>query len=370
MTQLFEIKEVEGKGLGWVATKNIKRGTVIFKEKPQLALNCCSEEQMKSGNMDIEFSPDLVEKVMSAFNGMNKSDQEEFLTLYNKYDNIQHLPATKQLGIRNRLEWRKSLVLNNLLEVPAPDFQSYQRLQQQNKDKIDKWMKIYNIYETNTYSTTGVYLKISRINHSCRANAGFEKQQVRALYKINAGQEINLSYSVAWLTMKRQERQKYLLEQMSFVCSCEFCKNDCEDEKDFKFYELTLKIQKSEATSHQDKRKLVDLYKEIYKISKEKNLPPHILFGQIEHGFQFGYSGFLMTIQSKNREARWKFEDDCENFAKAAEKFHKILGNDAVDLELWKKRQNLKTYTSEKLKRQAAKNGEDAGISISDLLKD
>ena len=50
MTQLFEIKEVEGKGLGWVATKNIKRGTVIFTEKPQLELNCCSEEQMNSGN--------------------------------------------------------------------------------------------------------------------------------------------------------------------------------------------------------------------------------------------------------------------------------------------------------------------------------
>ena len=50
MTQLFEIKEIKGKGLGWVATKNIKRGTVIFTEKPQLALNCCSEEQMKSGN--------------------------------------------------------------------------------------------------------------------------------------------------------------------------------------------------------------------------------------------------------------------------------------------------------------------------------
>ena len=50
MTQLFEIREVEGKGLGWVATKNIKRGTVIFTEKPQLALNCCSQKQMESGN--------------------------------------------------------------------------------------------------------------------------------------------------------------------------------------------------------------------------------------------------------------------------------------------------------------------------------
>jgi hypothetical protein len=43
--------------------------------------------------------------------------------------------------------------------------------------------------------------------------------------------------------MKRQERQKHLLEKMSFVCSCDFCQNDCEDERDFAFYELILKVE-------------------------------------------------------------------------------------------------------------------------------
>ena len=38
MTQLFEIQTIEGKGLGFVATKDIKRGTVIFSEIPQLDL--------------------------------------------------------------------------------------------------------------------------------------------------------------------------------------------------------------------------------------------------------------------------------------------------------------------------------------------
>jgi hypothetical protein len=38
MTQLFEIQTIEGKGVGFVATKDIKRGTVIFSESPQLDL--------------------------------------------------------------------------------------------------------------------------------------------------------------------------------------------------------------------------------------------------------------------------------------------------------------------------------------------
>ena len=54
-----------------------------------------------------------------------------------------------------------------------------------------------------------------------------------------------------------------------------------------------------------------------------------------------------------------KFEDDCESFARAAEKFHKILGNDTVDLELWKKRQNLRTYTLEKMDQWKAENDDD-----------
>ena len=38
MAQLFEIQTIEGKGLGFVATKEIKRGTVIFTESPQFDL--------------------------------------------------------------------------------------------------------------------------------------------------------------------------------------------------------------------------------------------------------------------------------------------------------------------------------------------
>ena len=67
---------------------------------------------------------------------------------------------------------------------------------EQNKEKAEKMFKILNIYVTNMYSVTRVYLKISRINHSCRANAVFGKGEIRAVYKIEEGQEINLDYAM------------------------------------------------------------------------------------------------------------------------------------------------------------------------------
>ena len=36
MADLFEVRKAEGKGLGCFATKDIKRGTVILKEAPQI----------------------------------------------------------------------------------------------------------------------------------------------------------------------------------------------------------------------------------------------------------------------------------------------------------------------------------------------
>merc|ERR1711920_498831 len=117
---------------------------------------------------------------------MSVSDQEEYLMLYNKFENLESLPPdTRQteLNRENRLEVRK-MQFHELLIFSDPDFRNpalnfdsgdHLRLMRQNKDKVEKMFKIYNIYETNTYSTSGVYLKISRINHSCRANAVFSK---------------------------------------------------------------------------------------------------------------------------------------------------------------------------------------------------
>ena len=36
MSDLYELKSIDGKGLGAIAKQNLKRGTLILEEKPQI----------------------------------------------------------------------------------------------------------------------------------------------------------------------------------------------------------------------------------------------------------------------------------------------------------------------------------------------
>ena len=65
MSDLCEIKEIGGKGFGCFATKDIKRGTVVLIEFPQLAL----ESEINNNAGEIDFNPTSMKMVASAFNG-------------------------------------------------------------------------------------------------------------------------------------------------------------------------------------------------------------------------------------------------------------------------------------------------------------
>ena len=64
MSDICEIKEIDGKGFGCFATKDIKRGTVVLIETPQLAL----ESEINNEAGEIEFNPTSMKMVLSAFN--------------------------------------------------------------------------------------------------------------------------------------------------------------------------------------------------------------------------------------------------------------------------------------------------------------
>ena len=236
MTQVFEVKKIEGKGLGWVANKDIKRGSVIFTENPHLEL---SLEQKGAKSMEINFNPNWVEKVMSSFNRMNKTDQDEYMKLSNSFDNIQFLIPQHRMLLQKEIENRKTVISSK-----EPD-----------KNKVEGIMKILDICETNSYPQ-GVYITISRLNHSCRPNAMFcegsksFESRIRAASKINAGEEITISYVPTTVKhMNRKERQKWLLKRRQFVCRCNFCQYDAEDEKDFALYELFQRAEQLKKTT-------------------------------------------------------------------------------------------------------------------------
>lgn len=80
-------------------------------------------------------------------------------------------------------------------------------------------------------SEAGLYLTISRINHSCAPNVVWSwlkndpskrKKQVRALRRIEEGEEICACYVTPFSRLTRDERAKKL-EVFSFSCLCAVC---------------------------------------------------------------------------------------------------------------------------------------------------
>ena len=66
-----EVVAIEGKGLGCVATKDIKKNTLILQEIPQIFLKHDIKEEFES----------WVTKLMYQFNRMSKNDQKDYLKL-------------------------------------------------------------------------------------------------------------------------------------------------------------------------------------------------------------------------------------------------------------------------------------------------
>ena len=151
--------------------------------------------------------------IMISFNAMNKKDQMEYLKLYNKSDNNQPLPV--DLRIRNNFIHFMKLInkakksdhvklLKQAVEdrpggVKATDFvmKNLEKLAdflRKNSDPAEKIFKVFEIFESNNFNGE-IRIKTSRFNHSCRPNAAvLNPAEVRAMTKINAGEEITISY--------------------------------------------------------------------------------------------------------------------------------------------------------------------------------
>lgn len=80
----------------------------------------------------------------------------------------------------------------------------------------------------------GLYPTISLLNHSCRPNilCLFYKNRfvARASSSIDCGTEINYCYGPSVNRMSKLDRQTRLQEQYFFVCACDCCANDKENE--------------------------------------------------------------------------------------------------------------------------------------------
>ena len=138
---LYKVIKIDGKGLGCVALKDIEIGELILKEKPQCIANIYSAKDECDG-----FTQN---SVIQSFERMSKSDQDEYLKLYNAYAGRQG------------------------------------------------FSDVFGIYQTNSFPQ-GVGIKSSRFNHSCCPNAVGQWEdgirEIRAWAKIKAGNFFDTSF--------------------------------------------------------------------------------------------------------------------------------------------------------------------------------
>jgi len=100
-------------------------------------------------------------------------------------------------------------------------------------DQVDNAKTPRGIYETNCYdlggeTDGGLFLTVSRINHSCRPNANhiwrpdLQKTLIIAARDIVVGEEICTSYGPSEC-LDTSGRRDYLRDKFSFECQCEMC---------------------------------------------------------------------------------------------------------------------------------------------------
>jgi len=366
MTDLYQVVSIVGKGLGIVATKFIKRGTLILKEVPQMPN---IDQPPPNLQMQADSWIDYIQNVISLFEQMTKSDKEEYFKLHNKYERQHVLQDNFRLNLK--IQMLKTIIM--MMEAGSTRMEA------------ENILEIIGIYETNGFEN-GLKLKTSRFNHSCWPNAVqiADTNEIRATYDIKEGQEITINYREGkrfFSMRKRETRQKILLQSMDFVCYCDFCRkqenestSEVEEELESQIEELIQEAEKLEPVTDIAKNAInplmsfnlyppekcrheIGLYKELYKLGKKKKAHRTCLYAILNRGYQissFEYHICYVTTRCQDQclgyQLLEEFKNECVNFATAAEAFGKLLGNELVMPELWKKRhENFEKYFFEKL---------------------
>ena len=356
MAEIYRLIDFEGKGLGCVATTDIKRGSLILNENPQIkSLEFHSLNEARQKGQLVEF----IKSLLKSFNQMNKKDQLEFMALNNIYD-FEELCSTKA---RIMIEGLKDLELIHqkdemIVEIVRLTINKIEK----DPEKAKKILKICNIFSTNQISDgvagSGVAIKTARFNHSCQPNATAlitnGQNQIRAVKNIKAGEEINICYLGGFNILRNKKFRQKLLYTWHFDCLCDLCKNDQLDTDAFEALaqEAAICSQKRPTSllSREEAlisypletcRKEIKCCKEIYEIGRNLKAQHVAMLSTLEQGFQAASVGYFFYKLPQ-------FKSDAENFAKAVDKFGKFVGNEIVTRgqpDQWKQRfQNLEMW--------------------------
>ena len=339
--QPYKEEKLVGKGLGCIATKSIKRGSLVLREAPQLV----HPEITNDGSSFLKRED--YEVCIKAFMEMSKEDQENYLKLHNKFkSNQSNWSSIMKQQHADLLELTNKMSLPNISQMRA--------------------FEVMAIKITNGFHN-GVCLKMSRFNHSCRPNAQYfwnidtNTRDVRALRKIEKGEEITLSYLPTYpyhpddkshsILMSREERRAFLKNNWIFDCGCEGCDaTESEEEaKKMKKYKVELQRKKEyknaadNAITFVVAQKYVQLeskaLKNMYKIAREIKTFSRRTFLQVivEEAFDVNAQGAASAVYSRKDESSWV--EEAKTFAEMGLQMSKTLyGVDHSETKKWEER--------------------------------
>jgi hypothetical protein len=194
--------------------------------------------------------------------------------------------------------------------------------------KAEEILKIIGVYVGNNFEN-GLSIQISRFNHSCKPNAvNSEFNEVWAVCNIKAGQEITICYKEDGLFgLRTTQNRQEILQAWGFTCNCELCQESVDDEPttiQSEIQELIKEVENLHPETPEKCRKMIDTYKQLYKLGKMMKASPTCLYRVLENGSEISeYGHRVWRFTNQNKE---EFKRDCIAFSKAAEGFGKLLG--------------------------------------------
>ena len=186
---------------------------------------------------------------------------------------------------------------------------------------LETAVQVYQICNTNTFDN-GVFLKMSRFNHSCVANAEYfwnEKENVREIRSISniaEGEEITIRY-IGTEVLDTNERRKKLAYYL-FNCKCPACNISDEEmieetKQVKKMRELDNKLDTTYEFGNIEEG--LECLKEMFKIARHlKTLKISTLLAKfVGPGYDAACEGYYGVAALKNKKQ--KFYDNIQNFA-------------------------------------------------------
>ena len=171
---LYQIVNIDGKGMGMIATQNIAPSTIILSEVSLIRERKVEKESEK------------YKLLIDAYNSLkNEHHQKQIMSLSNCFSS------------NSKREEMINIYYTNCIKI-----------------------------ENNKKYQSGLFPNIARINHSCLPNAFWIYEDnimtVRALFDIKKGQEITSCY-LKPLKYTFQQRQEILFNKYCFKCKCSHC---------------------------------------------------------------------------------------------------------------------------------------------------